>query len=359
MTPSGNHIKHLDVTPLILDLLQSHDLVIIKDFGAFVVNPAPAGVDRRKNLLSPPGKEVGFNNKITRNDGVLANEISRQWEVTYDEAVAAIEGFVAEIHSGLQKNGHFNFSGIGTLFAEENGSYRFSPEEKVIESNEAFGLEPFHLAPVQPQVSLSESPEKTDIEEKQIEVRYKTPAWAKAGWAVAALPFIIYLIWLSTASGVFDKNNDFQFSDLNPFRFGDNENYEPRPDAEELKPIKLEDILPIKKKAENPEEAAHEESIEPGEEKASEAKEVLEEVKPEPVASGPEFYIIAGSFKEETNAIDLVERLKRAGYDALLFEHGNWYRVSYGVFTDEKKTRDLLREIRQVDNQAAWMMRAR
>ncbi|RZK88838.1 MAG: SPOR domain-containing protein, partial [Hymenobacter sp.] len=57
-------------------LLRDHDCVIIPDFGGLVAEPAPARVQPAgRHLLSPPTRQVAFNQALTRNDGLLLDAL--------------------------------------------------------------------------------------------------------------------------------------------------------------------------------------------------------------------------------------------------------------------------------------------
>ena len=83
-----NFSKHIS------DLLKYHECVIIPEFGGFISNYKPAQYNRVKNTFSPPSKEVVFNAKINKNDGLFINHIVEVENVGYHQAEMAVLNFV-------------------------------------------------------------------------------------------------------------------------------------------------------------------------------------------------------------------------------------------------------------------------
>ncbi len=75
--------------------------------------------------------------------------------------------------------------------------------------------------------------------------------------------------------------------------------------------------------------------------------------------SGHLYYIIAGSFKNQRNALRLVEQLKQQGYNSMLAgTNGNGMtRVAYQAFPSLTEARQVLQQIRATGNPDAWIMR--
>ncbi|RZK52859.1 MAG: hypothetical protein EOO59_13130, partial [Hymenobacter sp.] len=60
-------------------LLRDHDCVIIPDFGGLVAEYTAAKVQPAgRHLLSPPTRQVAFNQALTRNDGLLVDALRQQ-----------------------------------------------------------------------------------------------------------------------------------------------------------------------------------------------------------------------------------------------------------------------------------------
>jgi hypothetical protein len=86
--------------------------------------------------------------------------------------------------------------------------------------------------------------------------------------------------------------------------------------------------------------------------------EVAPEIEEEPVSySEKRYYIVAGCFREESNATAYVKKLIKKGYDAEKFAKiGNLHYVSYSSFIDKSEAQSQLRKIREEEEPQAWML---
>ncbi len=68
------------------------------------------------------------------------------------------------------------------------------------------------------------------------------------------------------------------------------------------------------------------------------SKEIVKTIAKEPVDNSLKYHLIAGSFSEEPNAIELLKELKVQGYEALfLGKIGEYYKVSFQSFSIRSK----------------------
>ena len=64
--------------PYIKDLLYQHECVTIPNFGAFLTRSIHVLIHPDTGVFNPTRKEVGFNQLLTSNDGILANYIAKK-----------------------------------------------------------------------------------------------------------------------------------------------------------------------------------------------------------------------------------------------------------------------------------------
>ena len=71
------------------------------------------------------------------------------------------------------------------------------------------------------------------------------------------------------------------------------------------------------------------------------------------------YYIIAGSFNNEKNALNLVARLKANGFDAMIADTNKYgmFRVAYKGFKNEEEASQELVTIKNKHNQEAWLLK--
>ena len=130
-----NHIK---------ELLWDHDCVIVSGLGAFVLNKKGASIDEVTGKIEPPKKIISFNSRIKQNDGLLANHIAKENEISYEEACLQIALFTKKIIFKIQKNEKFVLDLVGELRLE-SGKVIFTPHQKTNYDKNSFGLKSFYL----------------------------------------------------------------------------------------------------------------------------------------------------------------------------------------------------------------------
>ncbi len=134
----------MNISEYISTLLKFNECVIIPDFGGFISSYVPARFDSKKNIYLPPSKEVAFNSKINKNDGLLINHIVEEEGIGYHEAQMAILNWVEGTMKSLYNGEEISFEGAGTLKMDRKGSFIFNPgtENKLID---AFGLKELNV----------------------------------------------------------------------------------------------------------------------------------------------------------------------------------------------------------------------
>jgi hypothetical protein len=131
----------VEITSYIKELLLLNDCVVIPDFGGFVSNYKPA--QNKHNRFMPPSKEIAFNPKLQKNDGLLINYISETEGLGYFEAKAKVESFVDESLLKLENYEKLYFEGVGQLYYDRMENLLFEP---AVDQNllvNSFGLESF------------------------------------------------------------------------------------------------------------------------------------------------------------------------------------------------------------------------
>ena len=94
-----NSLKPMNLATHISYLLKFHECVIIPEFGGFVSNYKPAQFDSIRNTFIPPGKEIIFNSKINKNDGLLINYLVDVEKIGYHQAQLIVLNFVDRLNT--------------------------------------------------------------------------------------------------------------------------------------------------------------------------------------------------------------------------------------------------------------------
>ena len=72
--------------------------------------------------------------------------------------------------------------------------------------------------------------------------------------------------------------------------------------------------------------------------------------------SGKRYYVVAGVFRDEQNADNLVKELLNQGYNSEKFcKIGNLHAVSFGVYSSLAEAEREMRRIKQEENPEAWI----
>ena len=80
----------MQLTKAINILLYTNDCVTVPEFGSFIINKFSSIYDENKGKFYPPSRRVSFNSKIKSNDGLIANFISKELGISYEDAVKKV-----------------------------------------------------------------------------------------------------------------------------------------------------------------------------------------------------------------------------------------------------------------------------
>jgi len=331
----------MQIEKYISELLYRHDCVVVPGFGGFVTDYAPAKVHPVSHNFYPPSKNILFNSKLIRDDGLLLHNISLTEGISYEQAKIKIEDFVMECKSDLMQGNKLSFEKIGTINKDIEGNILFEPVTSVNYLEESFGLPTFISPPIVRQ-PVHKRLEKKFIDRKPVPKRDNNRK--KFYWVlVAVIPILLIGSWLIFNPRL--KNKNAQHSSVIPIsepemsntNIADFQVEENKKHATPLKDFKFEDS------DKGPEQKLNNSSIE------------LKKT----IAKGPRYYIIGGAFRYKENADNLVTTLRSKGYDAKHagINPSGLHIVSY--FNSEDKSEALinLSMIRKNDNPSAWLLK--
>jgi cell division septation protein DedD len=340
----------------IRELLYDHDLVIVPELGGLLTHYRPARLDEARNVVHPPGKDLSFNRNLLRNDGLLADRISKREGIGFDQATGRIAADVNAWQQGLQRNGRVELPLIGIFYRDAEHNLQFDPDPRGQYLKDAHGLRPVAAVPVQrtegtPVIAL---PIAAPVEEASTG-RRTTWVWAAA--AVAGLLFTAAALWAYRMGGP----DAAQWSGFDPFA-----------DRPERTYVALEQVTPpgVSQVAhvELPKtgtgtvmvELVPEENIvlhvDLGTAAAPESTAVAVP-SAEPVNVRARFHVIGGCFAQPENADRLLNELVAKGYPAVrLPKNGDLHPVAFGSYVDRASAQAAMSEIRAVGGGSAWLL---
>jgi hypothetical protein len=228
--------KQMDISKHISSLLKFNECVIIPDFGSFISNYVPSQFDPGRNVYLPPTKEIVFNSKITKNDGLLINHLVETESITYTQAYQAISNWVSNSFELLNDGEKLEMQGVGFLEFDRNGSFIFSSSFCNILA-EVYGLEPINFPRLVRPVYVSSYNQRPAI--RAISTR-KNVIRIAAGIAL--------VVSLSLFPLKIKKDFNFNMSNLNPFSSLTSSTPEQPAEVVSIEPIveKQEEALPVK-----------------------------------------------------------------------------------------------------------------
>ena len=129
----------------IFSLLKHNDCVIITGFGGFILNEKSAFYDELTKTAHPPSKVISFNQRLTQNDGLLANYIAKCENISYNEACVEILKYSRKIKLKLSRNKSISLPNIGDFYLNEFEKIEFKANNEFNFNKDSFGLRTFQI----------------------------------------------------------------------------------------------------------------------------------------------------------------------------------------------------------------------
>ena len=126
-------------------LLHTYDCIIVPGLGGFVVNITDV---ERNGLwgIDSPSCELIFNNKLTYNDGLLAESLMKTNKISFDAAIKKIDATCQELKKTLIEKEEVVWSNLGTFRQNSDKEPFFLPNKSYIRPN-YYGLTNSRLKP--------------------------------------------------------------------------------------------------------------------------------------------------------------------------------------------------------------------
>ena len=286
----------MNLDKYIEDLLYRYECIVIPGFGAFITSKNSANINS-EGIFTPPSKSVTFNEKIKKNDGVLATYIADLNNISFDEAMKLIKLNVSNFNNDIHNKKDIVLTKVGVI-SFKDGVTEFNSFNNINYLKESYGLS-----------SVSSSPIKRNK---------KKVAFSNFSKYAAAL--IIGLV-ISTLVYNNELNKTAQKNII----------------AYQQADILIEkEIQKATFVIENP----------------------LPLVKMIVKQNIGAFHVVAGSFSVEENSFTRVSQLKNKGYKARKIGQNKYglFQVAYSSFQTRAEADIALEQIRVLDNQAAWIL---
>ena len=377
------------ITNYLKELLNDNECVIIPEFGAFISKRHSATIDYASHRFLPPYKEIVFNNKLTNNDEILVDFISKKENISQEDSLNKIKNFVNQAAAILDVNKEYVLEGLGKIRKFGNDFvFEVSHSENLL--GDSFGLTEFNYQPVfrtetyqiiKEKIVVEQKEKNTDytiaiesVEETPNAPRRKPTFFRTLAYTTLAFFLLFVLNWTTDKS---DSNlaswNPFLYSSPNEFlieiqnlRNSSVDNGQQTTDnslCTQLGDFSLETVEEVVAEviAEVQPEVAPEVVSEI---KSEVAPETQSEIASETLNSSAtqqlkSYYIVGGSFQTEASAEKCLNGIKKQGFEnaSTLDKNDKGYiRVYYESFADKAEAVVRLNEIKSQYNESAWLL---
>jgi nucleoid DNA-binding protein len=348
-----------DISGLIRELLLKHDCVIVPGFGAFIGNYFPARTDRKEGLFEPPSRKITFNRHLTGNDGLLIGHVSSVMGVGYAAAREIVSEWSEDLRRKIMSDKPVTIDMLGTFTLNYERAIVFEPDLSVNYLLSSYGLSAYYRQPVS----------GFDIRKKALE-RRSEPAVSQPSLrsllARAAVigPILIALALVPFNDKIFKSN--IEESNLNPLARAELEYNREQIDAErESSAIKYpipgyidsDSVIPSETTA--PATGTKTQVAQPPVVQPATTSQTPARRTPAVVVEEYRYLVIIGSFQGEENALTMVEKLRRQGFDPEVAGGPDGYlRVSAQAFPTLDEAKVVLEKLRK-EYSGAWVYKSR
>jgi len=301
----------------IAQLLYRYQCVTVPGFGAFLTEILPAQLNEESNSFYPPKKLVSFNSYLKNNDGLLANHISLQEKISYENAVQSIQKEVSLWKNALQNNQPLTLNNIGTVSLNFEGSLVFEVAGQINYHTGSFGLSSF----ISPSIRREIVNQPVEIIEEKEPIQFIPETSNKRNYLKYAAIFVVGLV----TAGFFG-NNYYQDQIISETQIVQ---------AEVQKDVQ---------------------------QKIQEATFFIQNPLPNVTLTVKEekmpYHIVAGAFREESNAQRIFQRLSNSGFKARRLEKNRFglFPVLYGSYATYAEAQQAISEIHKTQSPDAWLM---
>lgn len=352
------------------DLLYCHDCVIVPQWGGFLTHYRSARLDEARKLVHPPGKDVSFNRHLTRNDGLLVDQLAKREGLNFDEANARIGNEVASWRASLEENGRLELPHIGIFYHDADRNLQFDPDKRSNFLKDAYGLRPVPAVPV---VRIRKAPPVPVVPQGPTKEEKPTPVVvpitgrrSKVVWAAAAsvaVLFVLATLWAYQFSGRDGAQwSGFEFPWSVPDPTYHSTGLQPLPPIATAQVFTLpEEALGVRKLPLTPNDSVHitVDLGAPLPEESSPDKTAVAVPKKEVATPSKRarFHVVGGCFADPSNAERFHAELVAKGYPAVrLPRYGELDPVAYGSYATRSEALEALADVRTATAASAWLL---
>ncbi len=303
------------------ELLYRYNCVIVPEFGAFLTHVKSAFIDKTAHTFYPPSKVLSFNSQLQTNDGLLISYIAEAEKTSYELVQEDLAKTVKEWSKKLKNGEALVLQNIGSFTPTKEGKLIFQPTKQTNFLTSSFGLSSIVSTPILREVLK----EEVEVLEEKVpfiitpEVRKKNEMRPYLKYAA------IILLALSAGFTGYKTYNQAVTNEL-------------------VSQEKAQEIIS------NSIQEATFFDTKPMELPVFHV-DVTKKVK-------KSHHIIAGAFRERSNADRKIKQLRNKGFDAFYVGQNKFglFQVAFDSFEDPKQALEALKQIRLTESRDAWLL---
>ena len=322
------------IEDLVSSLLLRHSCVIIPNFGGFVAKTISAKLDLDRGLFLAPSKQLLFNKNLLNNDGLLISEYASLNAIEYSKSQSEIEEFVLDLKSKLNSKQSVHIERVGKLSYDLEGNLVFEQDRYFNLLLSSYGLSQVQfIANKEPEIN------EPSIIDKKIKVKapIREINYLKYAAAACLLPLAFYSFWIPTHSGVLESGL-ISFKDFNPFYKKEIGAYSKQKMATQQNKVLEKNVF----ESQITTSKNHRVGLYKFDEGINipiriEEKKIVKEIldikiktNQNIISSTNTFEYIIGCFSNKNNALALISKLKKEGFNAKIAGGSPLVRVSIG-----------------------------
>lgn len=348
------------IEDIIPELIAQHSCVVVPGFGGFISRIQPAQINYEKGTMVPPFRSVLFNRQLLSDDGVLIHSLVSRTGKSYDALSLEIKEKVHDWNNILNEGGRIEIDRLGVFFKDHEGKVQFEQDRFFNLLLSSYGLETVRFMPAAEVVHVAEAINEKEeviipVKEHEAEVisiqvdpvitRERSRVYIRYAAAAVLLPIAFYSFWIPVKTDVLESGV-ISLKDFNPFYKKKDGQYNPEasavPGLESIhEKVDLEsefNSLPL-------EIEVYSYKFTPEKfipvKMHQEADKVDEKIIEGTVEANAMNFIV-GCFANQSNADNLVKRLKQSGLPAFILDQSNGlYRVSAGSALSEESLNEI------------------
>ena len=310
-------------------LLKKYKKISINGIGTFSILIKQASNKKGRKFISP-ASEINFS-KVLSNDFLLENILKKENIFSEENIPEIVSNYVSKIKNEIEKNGQYEFEGIGNLYLDKNKSYTL----KDITNSFFYGMPNFSVS-IESKKQKNIKPEKVTTKKK---IKIPLYVWIIILFLLAGVSS--YILFPNEIKNAYNK----VIASFNKNKKS-TQTTEPKADTT-IKQTPLQ---------ENIVEDTTKEII-------KDTTAISADTLPTQInkKENKEFFVIAGSYTNSADANEACKRLIKKGYPnavVLTPTLENRFRVAYDGFPDKESALDFLNKTKIKENQSdIWLLK--